>query len=203
MNVKVKVAQSCLTLCDPMDPIYSPWNSPGQNPGVGSHSLLQGIVPMQGLNPGLPHCRPEAVISDNHWFIPSFMLPMCPKGADGPEPRACSPWGGYVLTTDLRSVLVMGCVWNFQSFLLGGLKDEAQDEQCEGCRRRCHQMDSGWTCMHTVWPVKILKWIVNRYPKIHPKIGAYVFPSGSLNIILWKHLVKSSARWRSWLFWVK
>ena len=36
---------------------YSPWNSPGQNTGVGSHSLLQGIFPTQGLNPGLPHCR--------------------------------------------------------------------------------------------------------------------------------------------------
>ena len=36
---------------------YSPWNSPGQNPGVGSLSLLQGIFPTQGLNPGLPHCR--------------------------------------------------------------------------------------------------------------------------------------------------
>ena len=36
---------------------YSPWNSPGQNTGVGSLSLLQGIFPAQGLNPGLPHCR--------------------------------------------------------------------------------------------------------------------------------------------------
>ena len=33
------------------------WNSPGQNTGVGSRSLLQGIVPTQGSNPGLPHCR--------------------------------------------------------------------------------------------------------------------------------------------------
>ena len=32
------------------------WNSPGQNTGVGSLSLLQGIFPTQGLNPGLPHC---------------------------------------------------------------------------------------------------------------------------------------------------
>ena len=42
-------------LCDPMD--YSPWNSPGQNTGVGSLSLLQGICPTQGSNPGLLHCR--------------------------------------------------------------------------------------------------------------------------------------------------
>ena len=36
--------------------LYSPWNSPGQNAGVGSLSLLQ-IFPTQGSNPGLPHCR--------------------------------------------------------------------------------------------------------------------------------------------------
>ena len=37
--------------------LYSPWNSPGQNTGVGSLSLLQGIFSTQGSNPGLPHCR--------------------------------------------------------------------------------------------------------------------------------------------------
>ena len=37
--------------------LYSPWDSPGQNTGVGSLSLLQEIFPTQGLNPGLPHCR--------------------------------------------------------------------------------------------------------------------------------------------------
>ena len=37
--------------------LYSPWNSPGQNTGVGSLSLLQGIFPTQGSNSGLPHCR--------------------------------------------------------------------------------------------------------------------------------------------------
>ena len=37
--------------------LYSPWNSPGQNTRVGSHSLLQGIFPTQGSDPGLPHCR--------------------------------------------------------------------------------------------------------------------------------------------------
>ena len=37
--------------------LNSPWNSPGQNTGVGSLSLLQGIFPTQGLNPGPLHCR--------------------------------------------------------------------------------------------------------------------------------------------------
>ena len=36
---------------------YSPWNSPGQNTGVGSLSLLQRIFLTHGSNPGLPRCR--------------------------------------------------------------------------------------------------------------------------------------------------
>ena len=37
--------------------LYNPWSSPGQNTGVGSPSLLQGIFETQGSNPGLPCCR--------------------------------------------------------------------------------------------------------------------------------------------------
>ena len=51
-------SESCSVVSDSLRPhgLYSPWNSPGQNTGVGSHSLLQ-IFPTQGSNPGLPHCR--------------------------------------------------------------------------------------------------------------------------------------------------
>ena len=37
--------------------LYSPRNSPGQNTGVGSLSLLQGIFPTKGSHPDLLHCR--------------------------------------------------------------------------------------------------------------------------------------------------
>ena len=37
--------------------VVSPWNSPGLNTGVSCRSLLQGIFPTQGSNPGPPHCR--------------------------------------------------------------------------------------------------------------------------------------------------
>ena len=52
---EVKVVQLCLTLWP--HGLYSSWNSPGQNTGVGSLSLLQGIFPTQGMNAGLLHCR--------------------------------------------------------------------------------------------------------------------------------------------------
>ena len=56
---EVKWSESHSIASNPLRPheLYSPWNSPGQNTGVGSFSLLQGIFPTQGLNPGLPHCR--------------------------------------------------------------------------------------------------------------------------------------------------
>ena len=45
-------------MCNSLWPLGdSPWNSPGQNTGVGSLSLLWGIYATQGLNPDLPHCR--------------------------------------------------------------------------------------------------------------------------------------------------
>ena len=39
------------------DILLCPWNSPGQNTGVGIHSLLQGIFPTKGSNPGFPDCK--------------------------------------------------------------------------------------------------------------------------------------------------
>ena len=69
--------------------LHSPWSSPGQNSGVGSLSLLQGIFPTQGSNSGLPHCRwilyqlshkgsPICkASSDNHFaFLQFFFLEM-------------------------------------------------------------------------------------------------------------------------------
>ena len=41
--------------------LYSLWNSPGRNTGVGILSLLQGIFPTQGSNPGLLHCREDSL----------------------------------------------------------------------------------------------------------------------------------------------
>ena len=57
--MKESESESCSVTSDTLRPPghYSPWNSPGQNTGVGSLSLLQGIFLTQGSNLGLPHCR--------------------------------------------------------------------------------------------------------------------------------------------------
>ena len=51
----VKGAQSCLTLCNPMD--YTVHEILQAGILEWSLSLLQGIFLAQGLNPGIPHCR--------------------------------------------------------------------------------------------------------------------------------------------------
>ena len=53
--------------------LCSSWNSPGHNTGVGSLSLLQGIFPTQGLNPGLPHCR-QILYQLSHQENPGWLL---------------------------------------------------------------------------------------------------------------------------------
>ena len=51
--------ESCSVMSNSLQPhgLYSLWNSPSQNTGVGSCFLLQGIFPTQGSNPGLLHYR--------------------------------------------------------------------------------------------------------------------------------------------------
>ena len=103
MTVKLTVAQSCPTLCDHMD--CSPWNSPGQYTGVGSHSLLQGVFPTHGSNPGLLHCRwiiyqlshkgsPPKWIVVSHFSLPilkDFAKVGLPLWLNGKE-SACNTW---------------------------------------------------------------------------------------------------------------
>ena len=73
------VAQSCPTLCNPMD--CSPpgssvhGDSPGKNTGVDCHTLFQGIFPTQGLNPGLPHCR-QILYHLGQWGVYVSFIPL-------------------------------------------------------------------------------------------------------------------------------
>ena len=74
MSSSHSVAQSCPTLCDPVD--YSPpgssvkpmdrWLTPSKNTGVSCHFLLQGMFPAQGSNP----CLMQLL----HWQVDSLPL---------------------------------------------------------------------------------------------------------------------------------
>ena len=56
-HIKISESHSVVPNSLRLHGLYSPWNSPGQNTGVGSLSLLPRIFPTQGSNPGLLHCR--------------------------------------------------------------------------------------------------------------------------------------------------
>ena len=67
-------SESHSVMSDSLQPhgLYSPWNSPGQNTGVGNLSLLQGIVPTQVLNPGCSHCW-QILYQLNHQGSPRML----------------------------------------------------------------------------------------------------------------------------------
>ena len=108
------VTQSCPTLCNPHW-LYSPWNSPGQDTGVVSCCLLQGIFLTQESHQGLLHCRwilyqlsyqgsPSKVYFSTP--LPAFIL--LPSSPQPPLPQefmvllhfpmqACSLCSGHIL----------------------------------------------------------------------------------------------------------
>ena len=74
----------------PPNGLYSPLNSPGQNTGVGSHSLLQGIFPTQRSNPGL---RIAGATREAKWiyhmYLCVFVYMSFPGGPDSKQ-SACN-----------------------------------------------------------------------------------------------------------------
>ena len=87
-----------------------PWDFPGKNTGVGWHFLLQGILPTQGSNLSLLHCR-QTLSCLSHQGSPNFVyrkkyqwILSCPQKLKSAKIRTeltklcwcaacCSPWG--------------------------------------------------------------------------------------------------------------
>ena len=85
------VTQLWLTLCDlmncspPSSSVHG--DSPGKNTGVGRHALLQGIFPIQGLNPPLLHCR-QTLYCPSHQrspWIPEWVAYPFSRGSSWPR----------------------------------------------------------------------------------------------------------------------
>ena len=99
--MKGKVDQSCPAL-QPHG-LYSPWNSPGQNTGVGSLFHLQGILPTQELYLGLPHFR-QILYQLSHKGSPRILEWVAyPFSSDGYSVTVAAPW-----TTAHQAPLFMG-----------------------------------------------------------------------------------------------
>ena len=56
-------SERCSAMSDSLQPhaLYSPWNSPGRNTGVGSLWLLQGNLPNPGIEPRSPTLQVDSL----------------------------------------------------------------------------------------------------------------------------------------------
>ena len=136
---KVKVVHLCPTPCNS----YSPWNSLGQNTGVGSLSLLQGILPIQGSNPGLPHCR-QILYHLDHLGSPVFSAEWT-----GPTSRE------QITSRAQRHSRSTDCSWKTWKRVLGSnLFLEGLLLFAESCPTLCDPLDSNspsFPGLHSSW----------------------------------------------------
>ena len=116
--------------------LYSPRNSPGQNTGVGSLTLLQGIFPTQGLNPGLPHCR-QILYQLSHKGSPKILEWVdYPFSSGSSQPRSVSCIAGRFFTSwATRETkewnFVFAATWiDLESIMLSEISHIEKDKYC-------------------------------------------------------------------------
>ena len=130
---KVKVKVALQLFATPW--LYSPWNSPGQNTGMGSRSLLQGIFPTQGSNPGLLQCR-WIHYQLSHKGIPIELI--FPTAGSSPSCWLSAqvlhksyPWWEF-LTQHHNSLLGQLL---FVTHCFGGIKSQSLSPGCDNSKR--------------------------------------------------------------------
>ena len=144
----MKVTLSCPTLYDSMG--CSPWNSLGQTTGVGSLSLLQGIFPTQGLNPGFPHLQVDS-------------LPLSHKGS----PRI-SEWVAYPVPSRFswpRNWTGVSCIAG-RFFTSWAIREASMDstaaaaESLQSCLTLCDPIDGSLpgSSIHGIFQAGVLEW---------------------------------------------
>ena len=107
----------------------SSWNSPGQNTGVGSLSLVQGMFPTPGSNPGLTHFR-QIPYQLSHKGSPSNWTEVFIS--QNPKTLKASLWTGVTLLSphgSTRSTWETLFVLGGKTTLLG-IMDDAQGILC-------------------------------------------------------------------------
>ena len=109
-------SESCSVVSDSLwsHGLYSQWNSPDQNTGVGS--LLQGIFPTQGSNPSLPCCR-QIIYQLSHKGSPRILEWVAiPSPGDLPDlPGVSCIAGGFFTNWSTRETLVNWLVTSISS----------------------------------------------------------------------------------------
>ena len=123
--------------------LYSPWNSPVQNTGVGTLSLLQGIFSTQGSNSGLPHCR-------------QILYQLSDQGS----PRILE-WVAYPFSSrssQPRNQIRVSCIAS-GFFTNWAIREPLVDESCPTL---CDPMDSS---AHGISQTRILEWVAISFSR--------------------------------------
>ena len=118
----MKWSESCSVMSDSLRPhgLHSPWNSSGQNTGVGSPSLFQGIFTTQGSNWSLPHCR-QILCQLSHKGSPRILEWVAyPFSRESSRPRnwtgvPCIA-GGFFTNWAIREACEQGCLLQIRLF---------------------------------------------------------------------------------------
>ena len=172
---KVKGTQSCLTLW--LHELHSPGNSPGQNTGVGSFTLLQGIFPTQELNSGLLHCR-QILYQLSHKGSPGILEWVAytfSSGSSWPrnQTRVSCTAGGFFTNSAIREATVQE---------RQGLKIKAQ-ESLAAQRLELWAFTAEGAGLIPGWGTKDPPNLVAR-PKKEKKIKAHHSPSCYISLLL-------------------
>ena len=168
-------SDSCSVVSDSLWPHYDPWNSPGQNTGVGSLFLLQGVFPTQGLNPGLPHCR-QILCQLSHKESPRILERVaCPFSSESSRPRngagvSCTAGGFLPTERSGKPVFMEGepCLFSSVQFSLSVVSNSLWPHELQHARPPCPSPIPGVhpnSCPSSRW--------------CHPAISSSVVPFSS------------------------
>ena len=113
-KVKVLIAQLCPALCNPCEAPLCPRDFPGQNSGVGCHSLLQGILPTQGSNARGLLCYRQIFCCLSYREV----LHMCSTQFVGSLSQRWSKWRCQHLSAKLIQMVMVALGWAFPTHSL-------------------------------------------------------------------------------------
>ena len=143
--------------------LLCPWNSPGQNTGVGSHYLVQGIFPTQGWNPGLLNCR-RILHCLSHQGRPAAAAAAAAKSLQS-CPTLCDPIDGNPPGSPVPGILQARTLeWVAISFS-NAWKWKVKVKSLQSCPTLSDPMDCILpdSCIHGIFQARVLEWAAIKY----------------------------------------
>ena len=141
--------------------MYSPWNSPGQNTRVGSFSLLQGIFPTQGLNPGIKPRSPAFQMDS---------LPAEPQGKPKNTEVGSLSFLQQIFPIQKSNKGLLHCRRILYQLSYQGTSAAAAAKSLQSCLTLCDPIDSSLPgfSVHGIFQARVLEWGAIAFSKGNP-----------------------------------